>query len=137
MTSAGCLNYPCRTPRGCYCAASVASLKEIPVVFPIGFLERNQAQKCKKTPDFVGDPGWTRTSDLQLRRLLLYPLSYGAKAGPLVQLGLAATRKNEKPAAIYATVGSCQWPPGDSPKITVQITDSVPSRVFDRRAGGR
>jgi hypothetical protein len=25
-----------------------------------------------------GDPGWIRTSDLQLRRLLLYPLSYGA-----------------------------------------------------------
>ncbi len=25
-----------------------------------------------------GDPGRTRTSDLQLRRLLLYPLSYGA-----------------------------------------------------------
>jgi hypothetical protein len=30
---------------------------------------------------FVGDPGWTRTSDLQLRRLLLYPLSYGATRG--------------------------------------------------------
>ena len=29
-------------------------------------------------PDFAGDPGWIRTSDLQLRRLLLYPLSYGA-----------------------------------------------------------
>ena len=29
-------------------------------------------------PDFIGDPGWIRTSDLQLRRLLLYPLSYGA-----------------------------------------------------------
>jgi hypothetical protein len=28
--------------------------------------------------DFTGDPGWIRTSDLQLRRLLLYPLSYGA-----------------------------------------------------------
>jgi hypothetical protein len=26
----------------------------------------------------IGDPGWIRTSDLQLRRLLLYPLSYGA-----------------------------------------------------------
>jgi hypothetical protein len=26
----------------------------------------------------TGDPGWIRTSDLQLRRLLLYPLSYGA-----------------------------------------------------------
>jgi hypothetical protein len=28
--------------------------------------------------DIIGDPGWIRTSDLQLRRLLLYPLSYGA-----------------------------------------------------------
>ena len=28
-----------------------------------------------------GDPGWIRTSDLQLRRLLLYPLSYGAVRG--------------------------------------------------------
>jgi hypothetical protein len=26
----------------------------------------------------VGDPGRIRTCDLQLRRLLLYPLSYGA-----------------------------------------------------------
>ena len=26
----------------------------------------------------VGDPAWIRTKDLQLRRLLLYPLSYGA-----------------------------------------------------------
>jgi hypothetical protein len=30
-----------------------------------------------------GDPGWIRTSDLQLRRLLLYPLSYGAATGGL------------------------------------------------------
>jgi hypothetical protein len=30
-----------------------------------------------------GDPGRTRTSDLQLRRLLLYPLSYGAKPSAL------------------------------------------------------
>jgi hypothetical protein len=32
----------------------------------------------QETLDFIGDPGWIRTSDLQLRRLLLYPLSYGA-----------------------------------------------------------
>jgi hypothetical protein len=30
------------------------------------------------TLKMTGDPGWIRTSDLQLRRLLLYPLSYGA-----------------------------------------------------------
>ena len=24
----------------------------------------------QETPDFIGDPGWIRTSDLQLRRLL-------------------------------------------------------------------
>jgi hypothetical protein len=29
-------------------------------------------------PDLIGDPAWIRTRDLQLRRLLLYPLSYGA-----------------------------------------------------------
>jgi hypothetical protein len=34
--------------------------------------------------DFIGDPGRIRTCDLQLRRLLLYPLSYGA-----VVLGLS------------------------------------------------
>jgi hypothetical protein len=30
-----------------------------------------------------GDPGRIRTSDLQLRRLLLYPLSYGAVISPM------------------------------------------------------
>ncbi len=35
-------------------------------------------QSANKPTDGVGDPGWIRTSDLQLRRLLLYPLSYGA-----------------------------------------------------------
>jgi hypothetical protein len=34
----------------------------------------------------IGDPGWIRTSDLQLRRLLLYPLSYGA-ARPQAYIG--------------------------------------------------
>ena len=29
----------------------------------------------------IGDPGRNRTCDLQLRRLLLYPLSYGAVKG--------------------------------------------------------
>jgi hypothetical protein len=34
-----------------------------------------------------GDPGRTRTSDLQLRRLLLYPLSYGAKpSAPTIRI---------------------------------------------------
>jgi hypothetical protein len=32
----------------------------------------------KEFLDGVGDPGRIRTCDLQLRRLLLYPLSYGA-----------------------------------------------------------
>ena len=44
-----------------------------------------------------GDPGRTRTCDLQLRRLLLYPLSYGAEAGLFVQLCLAAMRKARSP----------------------------------------
>jgi hypothetical protein len=34
---------------------------------------------CTETGD--GDPGRIRTCDLQLRRLLLYPLSYGAIGG--------------------------------------------------------
>jgi hypothetical protein len=29
----------------------------------------------QETPDFIGDPGWIRTSDLQLRRLLTTPAS--------------------------------------------------------------
>ena len=37
-------------------------------------------------PDFIGDPGRIRTCDLQLRRLLLYPLSYGAACRHLYSL---------------------------------------------------
>jgi hypothetical protein len=33
-----------------------------------------------ETFGFIGDPGRIRTCDLQLRRLLLYPLSYGAES---------------------------------------------------------
>src|SRR5689334_160369 len=37
----------------------------------------------KTTPGkAIGDPAWIRTRDLQLRRLLLYPLSYGAVVAP-------------------------------------------------------
>jgi hypothetical protein len=42
-----------------------------------------QAIKCSYLICLIGDPGWIRTSDLQLRRLLLYPLSYGAATGGL------------------------------------------------------
>jgi hypothetical protein len=49
-----------------------------------------------------GDPGWTRTSDLQLRRLLLYPLSYGASSSARA-IHFAAVRKTGKAASIYAT----------------------------------
>ena len=60
----------------------------------------------QETPDFIGDPGWIRTSDLQLRRLLLYPLSYGAtrhlslyrilrrNARLIVRMGLPLSAKN-------------------------------------------
>src|SRR3984957_7252346 len=60
----------------------------------------------ERTPDFIGDPGWIRTSDLQLRRLLLYPLSYGATRPPniyrilrrnarlIVRMGLPPLVKN-------------------------------------------
>ena len=33
---------------------------------------------------FFGAPGWDRTNDSQLRRLVLYPLSYGRDAKPLL-----------------------------------------------------
>ena len=40
----------------------------------------------------VGDPGRIRTCDLQLRRLLLYPLSYGAAYRHLYRLVPPNTR---------------------------------------------
>ena len=44
--------------------------------------------------DFIGDPGRIRTCDLQLRRLLLYPLSYGAtQAVSLYRVGLDNARQ--------------------------------------------
>jgi hypothetical protein len=45
----------------------------------------NQAKNLERSTGTKrgGDPGWIRTSDLQLRRLLLYPLSYGAVPGGL------------------------------------------------------
>jgi hypothetical protein len=66
----------------------------------------------QETTDIIGDPGWIRTSDLQLRRLLLYPLSYGAarrlsiyrisrrNARLIVRMGLPPAAKNpaENPA---------------------------------------
>ena len=41
-------------------------------------LVRMTESNMKQVTDFIGDPGRIRTCDLQLRRLLLYPLSYGA-----------------------------------------------------------
>jgi hypothetical protein len=38
-------------------------------------------------PLFAGTPGWIRTSGFQLRRLTLYPLSYGRKLEALVTIG--------------------------------------------------
>ena len=43
--------------------------------------------------DLFGDPGWIRTSDLQLRRLLLYPLSYGA-VRDIFRYGMGITGKS-------------------------------------------
>jgi hypothetical protein len=45
----------------------------------------------------VGDPGRTRTCDLQLRRLLLYPLSYGAKPGSPVRVCCSVQAEQPKP----------------------------------------
>ena len=44
----------------------------------VGMTEPNMTQVIEK----IGDPGRIRTCDLQLRRLLLYPLSYGAPCQP-------------------------------------------------------
>jgi hypothetical protein len=40
----------------------------------------------------VGDPGRIRTCDLQLRRLLLYPLSYGAARPKIYRIASANAR---------------------------------------------
>jgi hypothetical protein len=69
----------------------------------------------QEVPYFNGDPGWIRTSDLQLRRLLLYPLSYGAtrrlniyrilrrNARLIVRMGLPpAAKKSTTNAAMNA-----------------------------------
>jgi hypothetical protein len=49
-------------------------------VFPPGavFGAEERWGKMQEVRYFIGDPGRIRTCDLQLRRLLLYPLSYGA-----------------------------------------------------------
>jgi hypothetical protein len=52
--------------------------KIFPCASHANFWEDFRGQKVPETPYLSGDPGRTRTSDLQLRRLLLYPLSYGA-----------------------------------------------------------
>src|SRR5688572_29215180 len=57
----------------------------------------------------VGDPGWIRTSDLQLRRLLLYPLSYGAATGKLVAQEAVrppAERAGAQPFSVVTRVGT-------------------------------
>jgi hypothetical protein len=56
----------------------------------------------QETPDFIGDPGRTRTSDLQLRRLLLYPLSYGAKPFRALDQTFAAVRNSRGAEATAA-----------------------------------
>jgi hypothetical protein len=57
-------------------------------------LPRNKVSSAAmrwKEPDLRwdgGDPGRIRTCDLQLRRLLLYPLSYGAPMPPVATVTL-------------------------------------------------
>ena len=41
-------------------------------------LVRMTKTNMRQVLEIIGDPGRIRTCDLQLRRLLLYPLSYGA-----------------------------------------------------------
>jgi hypothetical protein len=51
-------------------------------------LVRMNLAKTAQAVEIVGDPGWIRTSDLQLRRLLLYPLSYGTPGTLLKRTGI-------------------------------------------------
>ncbi len=41
-------------------------------------LRQRQGPRFSTSQDTVGDPGRTRTANTQFRRLMLYPLSYGA-----------------------------------------------------------
>jgi hypothetical protein len=77
-------------------------------VFPpgAGFGAEKRRDIMQEVRDFIGDPGRIRTCDLQLRRLLLYPLSYGAARPPniyrisrrgarlIVRMGLPSVAKN-------------------------------------------
>ena len=54
-------------------------------IFPVRYSGVTQADFAPLKPELsAGDPGRIRTCDLQLRRLLLYPLSYGAPMPPIV-----------------------------------------------------
>ncbi len=82
----------------------------------------------------VGDPGRNRTCDLQLRRLLLYPLSYGAKPGRSCNSAFAAVRKTKSRAQSMRLPGFCQWPPGDSTGI---MAAAVPQSRSGRSGASR
>jgi hypothetical protein len=43
-------------------------LKKIPIRFPSRFLEEIRSLEMQEAPDFIRDPGWTRTGDLHLKR---------------------------------------------------------------------
>ena len=80
VTNVSCLVIPDR----CIGIPTLAALGQgIPLTHvsgtdPDALPERRVTHVSGTDPDMAGDPGWIRTSDLQLRRLLLYPLSYGA-----------------------------------------------------------
>ena len=52
-----------------------------PTRFPLTISGKQSASEYRTIIEIIGDPGRIRTCDLQLRRLLLYPLSYGAVGG--------------------------------------------------------
>ncbi len=53
----------------------------------------------------IGDPGRNRTSSQQLRRLLLYPLSYGAVGDALADGGAAVGRSAPLGAVAHNQLG--------------------------------
>ncbi len=43
----------------------------------IGYKKKGDSRLVVSPVFIIGAPGWDRTNDSQLRRLVLYPLSYG------------------------------------------------------------
>gem|GEM_PF-2166929 len=54
---------------------------------------------------FCGTPGWIRTSDFQLRRLTLYPLSYGRLFDFVISDAAAKVKLHSSDSAVLPMAG--------------------------------